>query len=229
MTIQRPSDVIPFQKPQDSIFAHLVTRRFSRVATFYILKWFPAVTPNILSLCSFTLALAGSLLFLHPLYGIRLVGVILLQFGFVLDCSDGEISRITNQHSAFGAWLDSTLDRFKELAMLGALTWTWYRYEQTELVVLLIGFGAMLGLQLVSYLREAKKSSWPTQRASEFFITRTMYIGTVDVTIFLVSFSVLVHLEILALWIFFVASVPMILRQLYSAYCLSRQYKNRTI
>lgn len=222
MSLQRPSDVIPFQKPQDSFFSMLVTRRCSRIATFYLLRFFPTISPNAVSLLSFGVSVLGIAAFFHPSYSVRVVGVLLIQIGFVFDCSDGEISRITNQHSAFGAWLDSILDRFKELGMLAALTFIWYQTADNSYSVIIVGSAAIIGLQCVSYLREAKKSAWPNQRTSELFLTPRMYIGTVDVIIFLVSIAVLLHLEIVALIIFLIASIPMIARQIFSAYRLSR-------
>jgi hypothetical protein len=91
---------------------------------------------------------------------------------------------------------------------------------QHEAWVLIVGFMAIIGLQLVSYLREAKKSSWPSTRTSEIFIAKDIYIGTVDVTVYLVSFAVLVHWEIAALWIFLAVSIPLVFKQMQSAFRL---------
>lgn len=221
--IQHIRDVKPFQKPQDSIFSKLITRKLSRVLTFVMLKVEPTVTPNRVSCLSFEVAVLACVLFLYEPYWVRLLGVVLLQLSFALDCSDGEISRITNQSSKFGAWLDSVFDRFKEVLMLGSMTIAWYWRVQQSAWVLIIGFLAIIGLQLVSYLREAKKSSWPSTRTSEFFITKDMYIGTVDVTVYLVSLAVLVHQELGALIIFLGVSIPLVLKQIRSAYRLGKQ------
>jgi len=215
-------DVKPFQKPQDSLFAKLFTRKLSRVLTFVLLKLDKKVTPNTVSVLSFELAVIACILFLYDAYAVRVMGVVLLQVSFALDCSDGEISRITNQSSKFGAWLDSVLDRFKEVLMLGSLTMAWYWRVQQSVWVFLIGFGAIIGLQLVSYLREAKKSSWPSTRTSELFITKQIYIGTVDTTIYLVSAAVVFGYELGALVIFFLISIPLLLKQMYSAYRLGK-------
>jgi len=47
----------------------------------------------------------------------------------------------------------------------------------------------------------------------------------VDVTIYLVSAAVLFNLEIWALWIFLIVSIPLLLKQLRSAYRLGQQEK----
>ncbi|MFC1598232.1 CDP-alcohol phosphatidyltransferase family protein [Patescibacteria group bacterium] len=217
------SEVKPFQKPQDSIFSTLFTRRLSRVLTFITVKWFPKVTPNQVSAFSFVLSVAACGLFLHPNWWWRLLGVVLLQLGFAFDCSDGELARIKNLSSKYGAWLDSVFDRIKEALILGAMAMWWFWNRESEIWVLLVGFGAIIGLQLVSYLREAKKASWPSDRISEVFITKKIYIGTVDVTIYLVSAAVLLNLQIWALWIFLAVSIPLLLKQFWSAYKLSKR------
>ncbi len=221
--IKRVADVKPFQKTQDSIFSYYLTRRLSRVLTFLMIRIWPKVSPNMVSSFSFALAVVACALFVFPQYWVRLVGAALIQLSFAFDCADGEVARITNQSSKFGAWLDSVFDRFKEILMLGSMTLYWYWYEQTEVWVLVLGAGAVVGLLLVSYLREAKKSSWPTTRTSELFIAKNVYIGTVDVTIYLVTVAVVVNLELWALWIFLLVSVPLVLKQLLSAYRLEKK------
>ncbi len=216
--IQKIADVKPFQKPQDSIFSKLINRRLSRVFTFWLIKLRPSISPSTVSTISFFVSAIGIGLFLHPNYVWRLLGIVLLQVGFSLDCSDGEISRIQNSMSAFGAWLDSVFDRLKEVLMLAALTAQWYWFHATEVWVIVLGAAAIISWQVIGYLREAKKSSWPSARTAEMFISKNTYIGTVDVTIYLVCVGVLFQQEVIALWIFFLAGFPLIAKQLLSAY-----------
>lgn len=51
----------------------------------------------------------------------RFVGVLLCFLGFVFDCCDGEVARVRLENNAFGAWMDSTLDRVSELVLIGFL------------------------------------------------------------------------------------------------------------
>lgn len=221
--IHKVSDVIPFQKPQDAVFAKLFTRKLSRVLTFLLLKFDSHVTPNQVSFLSFLLTILACILFLDDSYGVRFAGAVLLQIAFAFDCSDGEVSRIKNLSSPFGAWLDSVFDRFKELLMIGSLTLYWYIYEDSRAWVLLVGFGGIIGLQLVSYIREAKKSSWPSTRVSEIFVSKNMYLGTVDSSIYLITAAVVFNMQIIALWIFFFVSIPLLTKQILSAYRLGKQ------
>ena len=211
------ADIIPFQKAQDSIFAKLINRRLSRVFSFWLLKIRPTISPSTVSTLSFIVSVIGIGMFLLPNYYWRLVGIVLLQSGFALDCSDGEIARIQNSMSAFGAWLDSVFDRFKEVLMIAALTAQWYWYHTEAVWVIVLGASAIIAWQVIGYLREAKKSSWPTSRTAELFISKNMYVGTVDTTIYLVCFSVLIQREVFALWVFVFLGLPLIAKQLRSA------------
>ncbi|MFH1426559.1 MAG: CDP-alcohol phosphatidyltransferase family protein [Candidatus Kerfeldbacteria bacterium] len=221
--IKKIADVKPFQKPQDSVFSMLFTRRLSRILTFILVKADKGVTPNKVSTFSFLLAVIACVLFVYEDYWARFAGVILLQLSFAFDCSDGEIARIKNMSSKFGAWLDSVYDRIKEVLMFASMTLYWFLYEERAVWVLLVGFFAIIGLLLVSYLREAKRSSWPSNRVSELFIAKDIYVGTVDVTIYLVSFAVLFNFQVYILTVFLLVSIPLLAKQFLSAYRLSKK------
>ncbi|RLG81734.1 MAG: CDP-alcohol phosphatidyltransferase family protein, partial [Thermoprotei archaeon] len=49
-----------------------------------------------------------------------LIGGILVEVASILDGIDGEIARLTKKSSRFGAFLDSVLDRFVDIAVLTA-------------------------------------------------------------------------------------------------------------
>ena len=215
------SDIKQYQKKQDSIFSTLFTRRLSRLFTFILIKISPRVTPNQVSMLSFVVTILAAIFFMMPNWWLRVFGVILLQIGFALDCSDGEIARIKNMSSKFGAWLDSISDRIKEMIMFGALTYFWWS-ENHMVFGVVIGAAAMVLWLMVGYLREAKKSSWPTTRTAEFYITENIYLGTVDITIYAVSIAVILNLEIYLLILIILVSIPLIIRQILSAKKLSK-------
>lgn len=221
--LQSPRDVIPFQKPQDSIFSMLITRKISRVITFYLLRFFPGVTPNQVSVLSFVLCVIACLAVMQPAYSMNVVGAMLLQLSFAVDCSDGEVARIRNLGSKFGAWLDSVLDRFKEVMMFSALAVYAYQHTSYANAAIVLGSAAIIGMLMVAYIREAKKSSWPTMRSSEVFITKHIYIGTVDVTVYAVTFAVLTFTHLWILGMFAAVSIPLVVKQLRSAYRLRTQ------
>jgi len=72
-------------------------------------------------------------------------------FAGSLDMLDGALARATNQASRFGALLDSTLDRYSELVLLGGLVlWSASRNALDEL---LLAFAALGGSLMVSYVK----------------------------------------------------------------------------
>lgn len=222
-------DIRQFQKPHDSIFSKLITRKFSRVLTWSLLRLDPRMSPNAVSVISLLLSVAAAACFFSPNYWTRVVGVVLYQIGFVFDCSDGEVARATGQMSPFGAFLDSTFDRLKEILVLGSVTHhlashTLLPFGWTPMYVLILGACAVLGLQLIAYIREAKKAVFPKTRTSEIYISKTMYVGTVDIFVFSVSAAVVLQLEYWLLWGFAVLSIPLILKQIRGAQTLSREH-----
>lgn len=73
------------------------------------------LTPNAISLTGFALCLvAAGLVYADELF----LGGVAFVIGSVCDMLDGKYSRMSGKASAFGAFLDSTLDRIEEGVML---------------------------------------------------------------------------------------------------------------
>ena len=68
-----------------------------------------------------------------------------------LDLLDGALARATGRASAFGAVLDSVLDRLSEAAVLGGLTFYFAGRGEREEIVLC--FAALAGSIMVSYVK----------------------------------------------------------------------------
>ncbi len=109
-------------------------------------RW--GIHPNQMTWLGFLLtAGAGAVLAVGRL---QLGGVLMLLTSSV-DGLDGALARLTDQQSRFGAFLDSTLDRFSEGAILfGLLVWT-IRMDMPVDIALL--FLILLGSVMVSYTR----------------------------------------------------------------------------
>jgi len=107
------------------------------------------VSPNALTLAGFGLnALAGLLIALGwPFWG----GVVMAGLAMPLDALDGGVARKLGRQSAFGAFLDSTLDRFAEGALLAGLGYAFARQGDAASVV--GAFLALVGSFMVSYTR----------------------------------------------------------------------------
>ena len=106
------------------------------------------VTPNHLTVLGFignvgaaVLAARGDFLF---------AGLVMLAAS-AFDLLDGALARATGRVSAFGAILDSVLDRLSEAAVLSGLAYYFAQRNQREEVVLC--FAALTGSLLVSYVK----------------------------------------------------------------------------
>lgn len=62
--------------------------------------------PNTVTICMIISGLIGAGLFWYPNLGVKIVGVFFIHLWFVLDCSDGEVARITKRFSNYGEELD---------------------------------------------------------------------------------------------------------------------------
>jgi len=73
--------------------------------------------PNVISLIAFLLNIFGGVLLVINYNFFMLHSILLIACGHILDMSDGEVARLTNKKSAFGAFLDPFLDRIMDLLL----------------------------------------------------------------------------------------------------------------
>lgn len=84
-------------------------------------------------------------------YAILIWSGAVLLFGSVFDMIDGQVARLGNMSSVYGAMFDSVLDRYSELITLFGICFYFFMCGQP--VVALITFLAMVGSLMVSYIR----------------------------------------------------------------------------
>lgn len=68
-----------------------------------------------------------------------------------LDAVDGAMARLRGTSSKFGAFLDSTIDRYDELILLAGLTFHFFKIG--SLAGVMLTFAAAIGSVMVSYTR----------------------------------------------------------------------------
>jgi CDP-diacylglycerol--glycerol-3-phosphate 3-phosphatidyltransferase len=106
------------------------------------------LSPNFFTWIGF-LAVVANAFFIA--YGsLRWAGVLLI-FTLSLDALDGAVARATNQVSKFGAFLDSTLDRWAEVAIFFGMAIAMQREGHTLDLALI--YWAICASLLVSYTR----------------------------------------------------------------------------
>lgn len=106
-------------KSRDGFFTTFLVSPYSR----HIARWSArrGFTPNQVTAASFAVGVASAASFALGGRAAAVVGAVLLQAAFTLDCVDGQLARYTRRFSSFGAWLDSVFDRGKEYLVYAGL------------------------------------------------------------------------------------------------------------
>lgn len=106
------------------------------------------LTPNALTVIGFSLVCLSALVIAA---GYEALGALLLIFSAGFDATDGAVARLTGRVSKFGAFLDSTLDRYADGVLFLAVMWRGIEVNDRLLIVL--SAVALLGSLIVSYTR----------------------------------------------------------------------------
>ena len=111
------------------------------------------VRPNHLTV----LGLGVSIVAAGALAGGRLrVGAVLLTLAGLFDFFDGSLARLANSVSAFGAFLDSVVDRYSDLAvLLGILV---YYEQRSDTLGAVLTMATLAGTVMVSYTKARAQS-----------------------------------------------------------------------
>jgi CDP-diacylglycerol--glycerol-3-phosphate 3-phosphatidyltransferase len=125
-------------------------RKYSKVLVEPIARLFSVtgISPNVLTI-------VGSLLMFSVAFvlaqGHFILGGVLITVFALFDAIDGTLARMTSQTSRFGAFLDSTLDRFSEAVIFFGLFIYYLQHDQsTELILI---YATVVGSLMVSYAR----------------------------------------------------------------------------
>jgi CDP-diacylglycerol--glycerol-3-phosphate 3-phosphatidyltransferase len=108
------------------------------------------VTANTVTVAGFLIVVAAAVLIGS---GNLLAGAIVLVGGSLLDAVDGALARATGGGTAFGSFLDSTLDRAAEAILFGGIVAYYLRSSIDPIGPVLLALAALSGSFLVSYTR----------------------------------------------------------------------------
>lgn len=136
---------------EDGFIAPYLNRPFS-IRLSWLLAHTP-ITPNAITLVSFTIALIGAWLFTRQAYLPVLLAGVLVQASSIIDGCDGEIARLKELGSRFGAFFDTLLDRYADLAIAAGVTYGFW-LSHPQIWVWLAGIGALSGFLLASYAKK---------------------------------------------------------------------------
>lgn len=119
------------------------------------------ITPNMVTTIGMLGQVAGAALLIRagyvaahtgsvPFDLVTWAGIVIIGFS-LFDMLDGQVARLGNMTTRFGAMYDSVLDRYCELISLGGVAY--YFMQFGELWPALITYLAIIGSLLVSYVR----------------------------------------------------------------------------
>lgn len=108
------------------------------------------LTANTVTVIGFLIVVAASVLVAT---GNLLAGALILTAGSLLDAVDGALARATGGTTAFGGFLDSTLDRAAEAVLFGAIAAYYLLSSANPTAPVLLAMVALTGSFLVSYTR----------------------------------------------------------------------------
>lgn len=106
-------------KATDGFFTTFLVSPYSK----YLARWAAraGMTPNLVTTASLLVGVLAAVAFSAGDRAGLIVGAVLLQAAFTLDCVDGQMARYSRQFTSLGAWLDSVFDRAKEYAVFAGL------------------------------------------------------------------------------------------------------------
>lgn len=102
------------------------------------------VTANFVTYATFFIAIVSAYCFSRDTYLCNLIGIVVFQIALLLDFVDGEIARAKNTVSCYGDWVDSILDRLKDVVIVGGIAWG-LAHESWILGFMLISARLMVG------------------------------------------------------------------------------------
>jgi CDP-diacylglycerol--glycerol-3-phosphate 3-phosphatidyltransferase len=108
------------------------------------------ITANTVTVIGFLVVVAAAVLIAS---GHLLIGAVVLVSGSLLDAVDGALARATGGGTAFGSFLDSTLDRAAEAILYGGIVAHQLRFNPEPIGPVLLALAALSGSFLVSYTR----------------------------------------------------------------------------
>ncbi len=167
------------------------------------------IHPNTVTLVGFLLQAGVGVVFGM---GHLVLGGWLLLIVAPVDALDGALARALGQKSRFGAFLDSTLDRLSDAALILGLTAHYLRQgEHLEVALLLI---SLVAAQMVSYIRaRAEAEGFPCKVGLLTRLERIVLIAVLSA----------LGLPIVMVWALAVLSVFTMVQRLLYVYAVSRR------
>jgi phosphatidylglycerophosphate synthase len=148
-------------KSQDGFMARNFDRHISLAISRSLLG--TPISPNMMTILSSLVGLAGTSLFLIHTWGAHMAGAVLVWLHSVLDGCDGELARIRFQESALGSDIDFWGDNLVHVSLFGCLAVGFARADQNILPLLAgaVATAGILGSALLVYRQRLARRRGP--------------------------------------------------------------------
>ncbi len=192
----------------DRYFNRKLSRWCTRV--FLTMGW----SPNAITVLATVIGLLAAAGFAVGSYAAGVAAALLFQLAAVIDCSDGEVARLTFTESPFGAWLDIALDNVVHMAIFGGIAFgAFAKRPATDdaWIPLALGAAAVSGNALSFFLvNRAQKirtaSEWKTPLHAAWSDFMLKNVASRDFSVVVLLFAVFGKLEVF-LWLAALGSV----------------------
>jgi len=113
------------------------------------------ITPNMITVAG-TVGVCVSTLALFPI-GWLFPGAAIATFFVFLDMLDGQLARLKGSSGPYGAFLDSTMDRFADAAVFGGIT-IWFMRNPADHLLAVVSLFCLAAGMCVSYVKARAQS-----------------------------------------------------------------------
>jgi phosphatidylglycerophosphate synthase len=137
---------------------------------------FTSFPPNGVTLMTLPLIFVSAFFFMRGTRGDLIIGALVYEFSFALDCVDGKLARLTGRTSKLGAFLDLYLDNWNVVINMAALVWGQLRGGFGP--ALIVAASAYLAIHLLSLLMKfIGRDILGADLKKEFYATDTLKIS----------------------------------------------------
>ena len=179
---------------QDGFVSRWINRPLSARLSKYLVR--TRITPNQITVVSFLISLMGAAFLFLGTYAAGVLGGVLIQAGSVVDGCDGEVARLKGIATPRGAWLDTMLDRYADLAVTFAIVAAYARHFPGAFPWV-IGMVAATGFILVSYVTKEFKLRHQSDYPHDF-LDRVKHR---DLRVLVIAAGAVLGLAFEALWV----------------------------
>ncbi|ROR74315.1 phosphatidylinositol phosphate synthase [Bogoriella caseilytica] len=179
------------------------------------------VSPDVVTVAGTVLTCLAALT-LIPL-DMLVIGPLVITVCVLLDNLDGQLARLTGQESVWGAFLDSTMDRVADGALLAAvIIWALRHLEGTwQLLTVAAALAALVFGSVVPYAKARAESVG--LRGDGGLAERADRLVVILVALFLVGLGLPPVVLTVALWVLALAALITVFQRMGRAYRSARQ------